>query len=72
METGKVIPIKKVTGINPTKENLTPAKLKTFAGCEDLSDEAAAETVFAIQTLANVLYEFMNEQSKINQLKTAA
>ncbi len=69
---GKVIPMKKVAGLNPQRENLTPEKLKTFEGCETLSDEAATETVFAIQTFANILYEFMNEQSKTNDLKNAA
>lgn len=72
MEIGKIIPLKKVAGMNPHRENLTPDKLKTFSGCENLSDEAATETVFAIQTFANILYEFMTEQSKINQQKTAA
>lgn len=62
----------KVITLNTTKENLTAEKLKTFTGCEHLSDEQATETVFALQTFANILYELMNEQLKNNELKTAA
>lgn len=69
---GKVIPMKKSVGINPDRENLTPEKLKTFSGCEGLTDEAATETVFAIQTFANILYELMSEQTNTNQQKLAA
>ena len=69
---GKIIPIKKVTGLNPKKEDLTPEKLKTFSGCEALSDQAAIDTVFAIQTFATILYELMSEQRNKNEFKTAA
>lgn len=69
---GKVISIKKVTGLNPKKEDLTPEKLKTFSGCDVLTDHAAIETVFAIQTFATILYELMSEQTNKNELKTAA
>lgn len=71
MKEGKIINLK-VGVVNPLKENITPEKLKTFKGCEAMSDAEATEVVFAIQTLANILYEFMNEQSKINQFKKAA
>lgn len=69
---GKIIPIKKVTGLNLKKEDLTPEKLKTFSGCEALSEQAACDTVFAIQTFATILYELMSEQTSKNELKTAA
>ena len=62
----------KIITLNTAKENLTVEKLKTFAGCEYLSDEQATETVFALQTFANILYELMSEQPKNNELKTAA
>jgi len=62
----------KIIALNATKENLTVEKLKTFSGCEHLSDEQATETVFALQTFANILYELMSEQPKNNELKTAA
>jgi len=58
--------------INPTIENLTPEKLRSFSGCENLNDEEAKETVFAIQTFATILYEFTNEQLKTKQQKIAA
>ena len=77
-----IIDLKKVGKINPTKEPLTVEKVKMFKGLENLSEEEAQEIVFAIQTLASILYEFMNEQELkkrkteseiINQeLKTAA
>ncbi|MBA3665141.1 MAG: hypothetical protein H0W61_13160 [Bacteroidetes bacterium] len=59
----KIIDLKKVTSINPNKENLTVEKLKTFKGLENLNDEQATEMVFAIQTFANILYEFMNQKN---------
>jgi|GEM_PF-4761680 len=58
--------------INPQKENLTPEKLKTFAGNENLNEQDAIETVFALQTFSNILYELISEQSKTNQPKQAA
>jgi hypothetical protein len=69
---GKVISIKKVICLNPKKEDLSAEKLKTFSGCEGLSDQAAIDTVFAIQTFATILYELMSEQTSKNELKTAA
>jgi hypothetical protein len=63
---------KEIKGINPNIENLTPEKLKSFSGFENLNDEDAKETVFAIQTFAIILYEFTNEQSKTKQQKIAA
>lgn len=78
----KVIELKKIGMLNPNKEELTVEKLKSFEGLENLKDEEAQETVFAIQTLASVFYQFTNEQTrqrKINepdnnnqQLKIAA
>lgn len=71
---GKIIALKKVCGINPQKENLTIEKLRAFSGFENINDQQAEDTVFAIQTLAGVIYEFMGEQ-KLNEnqkLKTAA
>lgn len=69
----KMIEDKKYEVLNPNKENLTVEKLRTFKGLENLSDEDAQETVFAIQTLANILYDFTIEQKNKNQgLKIAA
>lgn len=70
MEKGKIIVMKKV-GINPEKENLTAEKLKTFNGLEKISDADANETVFALQTLANILYDLMGDLNT-NQQKQAA
>lgn len=61
---GKVSGLKKIGTLNPNKEELTVEKLKTFAGFENLKDEEAQETVFAIQTLASLIYEFANEQAR--------
>jgi hypothetical protein len=69
---GKIIPIRKGTGLNLKREDLTPEKLKTFSGCETMSDQTAIDTVFAIQTFATILYELMSEQTSKNELKTAA
>lgn len=73
---GKVIGLKKIEMLNPNKEELTVEKLKTFKGLENLKDDEAQETVFAIQTLASIFYEYTNEQVKLEnknqQLKTAA
>jgi len=64
---------KNIKTLNPNKEDLTVDKLRTFNGLEKLSDLEAQETVFAIQTLANILYDFTNEQNnKKQQLKIAA
>lgn len=62
----------KIITLNPNKENLTPEKLKTFKGCEHLSEAEANSTVFAIFTLANILHEFVMEQSKSYTQKQAA
>jgi hypothetical protein len=73
---GKVIELKKIGTLNPDKMELTVEKLKTFEGLENLKDEEAQETVFAIQTLASIFYEYANEQAKLEnenqQLKIAA
>lgn len=63
MATTKIMDLKKGQTLNPNKEPLTIEKLKTFKGFENLSEKEATETVFAIQTLANILYEFMNGRS---------
>ena len=64
---------KNIKTLNPNKEDLTLDKLKTFNGLENLNDAEAQETVFAIQTLANILYDFTREQNnKKQQLKIAA
>lgn len=73
---GKVVGLKKIEMSNPNKEELTAEKLKTFKGLENLNDDEAQETVFAIQTLASIFYEYANEQAKLEnkneQLKIAA
>ncbi len=73
---GKVIELKKNEMLNPNKEELTVEKLKTFKGLENLNNDEAQETVFAIKTLASIFYEFTNEQVKLEnknqQLKIAA
>ena len=73
---GKVIELKKIGTLNPNKEELTVEKLKTFKGLENLKEDEAQETVFAIQTLASIFYEYTNEQAKLEneneQLKIAA
>jgi len=60
------IPI--IKKLNPNKEELTVEKLKTFEGFENLEDKEAQETVFAIQTLASIIYDFANEQKRIKNL----
>jgi hypothetical protein len=62
---GKVIELKRTV---TNKEELTVGKLKTFNGLENLKDEEAQETVFAIQTLASILYEFTNESAKLKNI----
>ncbi len=74
--------VKKRGTLNPDKLDLTVEKLKTFNGFENTSDVEAQETVFAIQTLASIFYEYINEQAlikkntitenKTEQLKIAA
>ena len=66
-ESGKKI-TEKISEINPAKEDLTAEKLKSFPGLQMLSDESAKETVFALQTFASILYDFVNEQGKIKNL----
>ncbi|HKC67960.1 MAG TPA: hypothetical protein VKG26_06995 [Bacteroidia bacterium] len=58
----------KIETLNPNKEELTVEKLKTFEGFENIGDEEAQETVFAIQTLASILYEYTNEQARIKNI----
>lgn len=65
--------IRNIKTFNPNKEDLTVDKLRTFNGLENLNDTEAQETVFAIQTLANILYDFTRElNNKKQQLKMAA
>lgn len=65
--------IRNIKTLNPNKEDLTVDKLRTFNGLENLNDTEAQETVFAIQTLANILYDFTRElNNKNQQLKIAA
>lgn len=65
---GKIIKLEKAGMLNPDKEALTVEKLKTFTGFEDLEDDRAQQIVFAIQTLASILYKFTNEQQKIKTI----
>lgn len=60
--------LSKIETLNPNKEELTVEKLKTFEGFENIGDEEAQETVFAIQTLASILYEYTNEQARIKNI----
>ena len=70
---GKIIELKNIGVLNPNKEDLTIDKLRTFNGLKNLNDKEAQETIFVIQTLTNVLYDFTNEQcTKSQQLKRAA
>jgi hypothetical protein len=72
MDMTKGTKIIKLKGrLNSENESLTPEKLKSYKGCENLTDDQATETVFALQTFASILYEIMTE-SETNQLKTAA
>lgn len=65
--------IRNIKTLNPNKEDLTVDKLRTFNGLKNLNDTEAQETVFAIQTLANILYDFTRElNNKKQQLKMAA
>ena len=57
----------KIITLNPGKENLTVEKLKTFQGCEQLSEAEANNTVFAICTLSNILHEFLSQQHTSHQ-----
>ena len=49
-------------GINPEKKPLTIEKLGTFKGSENLSDEEAQETLFAIQALCSILMEAVSKR----------
>jgi len=50
---------------NPRKEPLTPEKLKTFAGLENLSDTEAQDMVLSIRELARLLFEYTSGQYPI-------
>jgi len=65
----KVLVLKR---INPENENLTPKNLKTFMGNENLSENEATETVFALQTFSHILYELISDQSNNSQSSKAA
>jgi hypothetical protein len=62
----------KSTSLNSKNESLTVEKLRSFKGFENISDEEAIEIVFALQTLANILYDLINDKSEDNQFKRAA
>ena len=51
--------------INPKKEPLTSAILKTFDGCENYSDEAAVEVVKTLHQVALVLYDCINTKEQL-------
>lgn len=67
---------------NENNETLTTEKLRQFKGLENLSEDDAKETVFALQTYASLLFDLVAEQQKTemkilnepnsNQLKNAA
>ena len=67
MQRLKKIDAKMIRELNPNKEPLTVEKLKTFKGFENIDDEKAQETVFAIQTLAAILYEYTMEQQVLKE-----
>lgn len=60
---------------NPNRESLTPEKLKTFKGYENLSDSEAEELTASIKIFALLLYQVANievQDTNNNQLKQAA
>lgn len=58
--------------LNPSKEQLSVEKLKTFSGFENISDKDAEEIVFAIQTFAIILHDLINHRSEPNEMNKAA
>jgi hypothetical protein len=50
--------------INPKREELTPAILKTFRGYEHLSDGEAEEKCESIKTFARLLLEYFSSVEK--------
>lgn len=50
--------------INPRREELTPAILKTFRGYEHLSDAEAEEKCESIKTFARLLLEYFSSVEK--------
>ena len=58
--TAKIKELISGKSLNPTKEDLTVEKLKTFKGYETISDKDAQATVASIQSLAAILHEFIN------------
>lgn len=49
-------------------EELTIQKLRTYPGLENLSDEEAQERIFALKSLAAILFQFLNQRSQKNTL----
>lgn len=50
--------------INPKREELTPAILKTFKGYENLTDEQAEDKCESIKTFARLLLEYFSSVEK--------
>jgi hypothetical protein len=59
----KIIELLKDQSLNTNTEALIVEKLKTFKGCETLTEEELSEKVVAVQIFAYVLYELIYEQS---------
>ena len=51
--------------INPRKEVLTVAILRRFPGCEQYSDEEAAEIIEAINQLTEIIFKSIYENDSI-------
>lgn len=54
--------------LNLCREQLSIEKLKALARLENISDTEAAEVVFAIQTLTNILYDLINQEIDVNEI----
>ena len=60
---------KKIKLINPTREPLTPEKLRELSGL-DLSDEQAKEVIWSLTQYARVIYDFPIQQEQTANAKT--
>lgn len=59
---GRIIPIDiKLESINPFKEPLTSAKLKSISALESLKEEDAQQIVNDIHSLCGIIYDFLVE-----------